>query len=183
MTQHAAPMAERGERRVLEALATARLESPYGFHRIGFHMLSMLLHGPHAVLGLEVGDGDRVGFQLEQVDDRRAKKTHVIGREAHVIRERPIEYHLHIKVLDAFRDGVQIEPHEIHEHELLGEGEVLQQQLVAAEGVVSLRPQAFLGSESGWLQPYPCHRLGCAGPVGRIARYPHLHGQWLSGER
>ena len=54
------------------------------------------------------------------------------------------QYHVDFKPWELSRKGHGLQPMQPHEHEFLTEGEVLQQQLIAAKAAASLRPQVIV---------------------------------------
>ena len=176
-------MAERGEGGIFEALAGPNLETLHGVHRIDIHVHAVALVRHHAVVGVELRGGDRIGFHLEQVDDRRAVQPHVLRRETHVVGIRFMQHHLDIEVGHVFGHRLHVEPEQIHEHELLGEGEILEQELIATERVIRFGPQSFVGGKAGRLKTQAWHRLWRAGSIVGVARHADLHRQRFGGQR
>src|SRR5471030_2374469 len=104
MAQHAAAMTKRCKWRVLETRAVRGFEADEGIDRIRFHEVTASLHRMYPVLGLEVRDRDRIGLDVEQVDDRRAEEPNVFCGEAHVIRVRLCQHDLYIEVGSGLRN-------------------------------------------------------------------------------
>ena len=112
-----------------------------------------MVHRLHAILGLVMIDADRLGVELEQVDDRRAEEAHVGRREAHVRRVALLEQHLDLEVPGVGRQCMDAQAAKIDEQEFFAEREVFEQQLIARESNIRLRPQTFIGRETRRFEP------------------------------
>ena len=143
---HPAPVTEAGKRHV-----TRITGSPGAGHAVDGINLRVSILKPfrsQQIFAFQSADGQRVSFQGEKVNHRYAMQTQGAVRHRQITLPHLAEHHFDVKMGDTRRERHIFQPVEVHEHKLLAEGKILQQQLPAAERAVAFRPQTVLFSES-----------------------------------
>ena len=127
-------------------------------YRIDLGGQRAVLIGNDLVLGLGLGDADRLGDALEQIDHRGAAELKGVladglfeGDQA-VRLVRPSEKDQDFKCRSKSALGQAVQTLQIDEEEFLGEAEILLQKAVTQEAAVGIGQNALGGSESDWLQ-------------------------------
>ena len=104
----------------------------------------------HAVFRVGVGQADRLAAQREQVDQRRAAQRQALRADrALQFRRGAVEIDEDFQRIAAGDQGLVVDPGEVQEQELVGEGEVFGQQAEAGEAAGGPGQQGLVGGKAG----------------------------------
>ena len=101
-------------------------------------------HRSQHVFSLQGVERQRVRFQREQVDHRHTVQAQMLFGKAEIMFPAFCQHHVDFKPGEFSRKDYGLQPTQAGKHEFLTEGEVLQQQLIAAKTTAPLRPKVVI---------------------------------------